>query len=75
MHIEACVGCDITLVTSHQPETFMKTPRVLENVRMSNEIEANTSLNFSHNTTQVNIKSTGTVKIHCSGNFYDRKRI
>ena len=46
MPIEAYMRCDVPLVISHQPAILMKTPRILENVRMSNEFEANTSLAF-----------------------------
>lgn len=58
MPIDSCMRFDIPLVISHQPAMLMKTLRVLENVRMSNEIEASTSLAFFHNSTQVVIDFT-----------------
>ena len=75
MPIDAYMRCDIPLVISHQPAILMKTPRALENVRMSNEIEANTSLAFLCNNSQVTVDFTADFKTTCSGNFYDRQRI
>ena len=73
--IDACMRCDIPLVISHQPATLMKTPRALENTRMMNEIEANTSLAFLYNNSQVAVNYAAAFKTTCSGNFCDRQRI
>ena len=75
MPINAYMRCDIPLVISHQPAILMKTPRTLENVRMSNEIEANTSLAFLYNNSQVAVNFTTAFKTTCSGNFCNRQRI
>ena len=75
MPIEDSMRCDIPLVMSHQSAILMKTLRALENVRMSNEIEANASLAFLCNNAQVTIDFTADFKTSCSGNFCDRQRI
>ena len=75
MPIDAYVRCDIPLVICHQLAMLMKTPRALENNRMMNEIEANTSLAFLYNNSQVAVNYAAAFKTTCSGNFCDRQRI
>ena len=59
---------------SHQPAMLMKTPRALENTRMMNDIEANTSLAFLYNNSQVAVNYAAAFKTTCSGNFCDRQK-
>ena len=53
----------------------MKTPIILDNIRISNKIEKNTSLAFLYNNTQVTINFTEAIKTSCSGNFCYQQRI
>ena len=66
--------CDIAMIKSHHTVILLKNPVSIPTLPMNNEIEANTSLSFVHNSTQLTDNFYNPIKISSSVNLCDRQR-
>ena len=61
------------MVKSNDPAILLKHPTRVYDFPMNEENEANTSLSFLHNRTQLSVNYSAPTKTSCSGNLCDRQ--
>ena len=67
--------CEIPMIKFHSPIIFLKQPTRVHTFPMNEEIESNISLRFLHNSTQLSVNYSASIKNSCSGNLCDRQRV
>ena len=60
--VESYMRCDIPLIVSHSPVILLKPPLSVPQIYMNFSVEANTSLGFVYNNTQVRVNYTAPIK-------------
>ena len=65
--------CDIPMISSHVSIILLKNPTRVSIYTMNDKIEANTSLGFINNATQMSVNFSAPMKSSCSGNLCDRQ--
>ena len=63
------------MMSSHESIILLKNPTRVPIYAINDKIEANTSLGFIHNATQMSVNFSTPMKSSCSGNLCDRQRV